>query len=40
VYATFARLKNKDGANLSLNGATGIVNASSTGYDFGIRHSF
>jgi predicted porin len=40
VYATFARLKNKDGAALSINGATGVVNASATGYDFGIRHSF
>ncbi|MDF2463079.1 MAG: putative outer rane porin protein precursor [Ramlibacter sp.] len=40
VYATFARLKNKNGSAMSINGATGVVNGSATGYDFGVRHSF
>jgi predicted porin len=40
LYATYARIKNKDGAMLSLGGLTGIANASSTGYDLGVRHSF
>jgi predicted porin len=41
LYATVAHVKNKDGAALTLNGATGIgANFNSTGYDLGIRHSF
>jgi len=49
VYTTVARVNNKNGANLSVGGpafvATSINGApltpkSSTGYDFGIRHSF
>ncbi|WP_298932903.1 porin [uncultured Ramlibacter sp.] len=40
LYATFAHLSNDGGASQALNGAVGAVNASSTGYDFGIRHSF
>jgi predicted porin len=44
VYATYARVRN-DGfgaltASQALNGATGFGNASSNGYDLGIRHSF
>jgi predicted porin len=43
VYATYARLKNTGGAAQALNGANGTSfapNASSSGYDFGVRHSF
>jgi predicted porin len=43
LYATVARQRNSGGAAVALNGATfgtGVVNASSTGYDLGIRHSF
>jgi predicted porin len=40
VYATFARVNNDGGAASMLNGATGPANSNSTGYDFGIRHSF
>jgi predicted porin len=47
LYATYAHLKNKDGAALpvqaSLPQATvipGVANASSDGFDLGIRHSF
>jgi predicted porin len=43
LYATYARIKNKDGAALPIiptGGAAGIANASSSGYDLGIRHSF
>ncbi|MDB5897838.1 MAG: putative outer rane porin protein precursor [Ramlibacter sp.] len=43
LYATVARVKNTNGAAVALNGSTygaGVVNASSTGYDLGIRHSF
>ena len=41
VYATYARLKNKDGAAVPIStNVTGVVNASSWGYDLGIRHSF
>ena len=41
LYATFARLKNNGGAAQTLNGAgAGAGNFSSTGYDFGVRHSF
>jgi len=40
VYATVAHLKNKGGSALALNGATTAVDGKSTGYDFGIRHSF
>lgn len=40
LYTTYARVKNSGGAASSLNGAVTGINASSTGYDFGIRHSF
>ncbi len=40
VYATYARVRNSDGAAQFLNGSTGLANASSSGYDLGIRHSF
>jgi predicted porin len=40
VYATFARVNNDGGAASMLGGATGPANSDSTGYDFGIRHSF
>jgi predicted porin len=43
LYATVARARNSNGAASALNGATfgaGVVNASSTGYDLGIRHTF
>jgi predicted porin len=41
LYATIARVKNRDGAAVTLGGATpGAGNFSSSGYDLGIRHSF
>jgi len=40
VYATYARLKNSGGAAQALNGSGNAANQNSTGYDFGIRHSF
>lgn len=40
AYTTFARVKNSGGATQALNGATTSANSSSTGFDFGIRHSF
>ncbi len=40
LYATYARLSNKNGAAQALNGAVTGVNSNSNGYDFGISHSF
>jgi predicted porin len=40
AYATLARVSNSGGATQALNGASTSANGSSTGYDFGIRHSF
>ncbi len=40
LYATVARVNNKDGAATALGGASTAANENSTGYDFGIRHSF
>lgn len=40
LYTTVARVSNKNGATQALNGATTAANRNSTGYDFGIRHSF
>ena len=40
VYTTYARNANSGGANRALNGAVTAANASSTGYDFGVRHAF
>ena len=40
LYATYARVTNKGGATAALNGATTGADQSSSGYDFGIKHSF
>jgi predicted porin len=44
VYATYASLKNKNGAAMPIvtgvTGLTGLTNARSSGFDLGIRHSF
>ena len=40
LYTTFARVSNSGGAAVALNGAVTAANDKSTGYDFGIRHSF
>jgi predicted porin len=40
LYATYARNTNSGGATRALNGATTAANASSTGYDFGVKHAF
>ncbi|MBC5785052.1 porin [Ramlibacter sp. USB13] len=45
LYATYAHVSNKDGANISVgsslqNRVAGLTNASSSGFDLGIRHSF
>ncbi len=40
LYTTFARVSNSGGAAQALNGAVTAANAKSTGYDFGVRHSF
>jgi predicted porin len=40
LYATYARAKNSGDAAQGLGGATVNPNDSSSGYDFGIRHSF
>ncbi|MDP3761718.1 MAG: porin [Ramlibacter sp.] len=40
LYATFAHVKNDGGSTQALNGATTAANDKSTGYDFGVRHSF
>jgi len=45
LYATIARVSNKNGAALTVGGPAFISNSvftpkSSTGYDFGIRHAF
>jgi predicted porin len=40
LYATYARVNNKGGASLAVNGAVTGANHSSSGYDFGIKHSF
>jgi predicted porin len=40
LYTTFARVSNSGGAAQALNGAVTAANARSTGYDFGVRHSF
>lgn len=40
LYTTFARVTNSGGAAQALNGAVTAANARSTGYDFGIKHSF
>jgi predicted porin len=40
VYTTYARVKNSGGAAQALNGSSTAANASSSGFDFGLRHSF
>jgi len=40
VYATYARVGNSNGALAALGGTAGVANASSSGYDLGVRHSF
>ncbi|MDP9900569.1 porin [Variovorax ginsengisoli] len=41
LYATVARISNKDGANISVSGNLSTsATKNSTGYDFGIRHAF
>lgn len=40
LYATYARVSNSGGAAAVLNGATTAANASSTGYEFGVKHAF
>ena len=40
LYTTFARVTNSGGAAQALNGAVTAANSKSSGYDFGIKHSF
>ncbi len=40
LYATYASVKNKGGAAVALNGSVTEANGKSTGYDFGVKHSF
>jgi predicted porin len=40
LYTTFARVTNAGGAAVALNGSLTAPDASSTGYDFGLRHTF
>jgi len=40
LYATYARVANSGGSAVALNGASTAANASSTGYEFGVKHSF
>lgn len=40
LYGTYARVGNTGGAAQALNGAVTGPNGSSSGYDFGVRHSF
>ena len=40
VYGTYARVRNSGGSAHALNGATTAANASSSGFDLGLRHSF
>lgn len=40
LYGTYARVRNSGGSAVALNGATTAANASSSGFDLGLRHSF
>jgi predicted porin len=40
VYTTIARVRNSGGAASALNGSVTGANASSTGFDLGVRHAF
>ena len=40
LYTTYARIGNSGGSSAALNGASTAANASSTGYEFGVKHAF
>lgn len=40
LYGTVARVQNRGGSNVALNGSTTGANQSSTGFDLGFRHTF
>ena len=40
LYTTFARVKNRGGAAQALGGSVTSANSNSSGFDFGVRHSF
>jgi predicted porin len=40
AYATYANVKNSNGANAVLGGATAVANKASSGFDIGMTHSF
>ncbi|WP_396439669.1 porin [Limnohabitans sp.] len=40
AYVTYANVKNGNGANAALGGATGVANKASSGFDIGMTHSF
>jgi predicted porin len=40
AYATYATVKNSNGANAALGGATPVANKASSGFDIGMTHSF
>ena len=40
LYTTYARVRNNSTAAVTLNGSTTAAGSSSSGFDFGIRHSF
>jgi predicted porin len=40
LYATYARVANSGGSTTALNGSATAANASSTGYEFGVKHAF
>lgn len=40
VYTTYSRIRNRNGAALTGGGVPGVANASWTGIDIGVRHSF
>ena len=40
LYAAVARVTNSGGASIALNGAVTAANNNSSGYNFGLRHSF
>ncbi len=40
LYATYARIQNKNGAALGLGSVVNTTGGNATGYEFGVRHSF
>lgn len=40
AYVTYANVSNSNGASAALNGATGVANKGSSGFDIGMTHSF